>query len=82
MGRAGKIVMPRLSRSAVQLNGERYRPVEPTALAPTQVPTPLPNHLTQSSLLISSLPSIVSGVDGITRQFYGYARLPIQRGTL
>lgn len=73
--------MPRLLDSRVQLNG--YRPVD-VAGAPPQphVPTPLPSHLQQSPLLISSLPTITSGVDGITRQFYGYARLPLHRTVL
>lgn len=75
--------MPRLRDSAIQLDPNRYQRVEPTsqAMAP-HVPTPLPGHLVQSPLLISSLPTITSGVDGITRQFYGYARLPLHRVTL
>ena len=75
--------MPRLRDSAIQLDPQRYRPIEiagAAAVTAPHIPTPLPRHLTQSPLLISSMPSIVSGVDGINRQFYGYARLPIQRG--
>jgi len=52
----------------------------PTA-APVATPiiSQIPVHLAQSSVMISSLPGIATVVDGITRQFYGGARVPTRR---
>jgi hypothetical protein len=42
-------------------------------------PPTLPEHLAQSRVMISSLPSISTNVDGITKQFYGGANVPTRR---
>jgi hypothetical protein len=47
-----------------------------------QLPAQLPAHLTQSTVMISSLPAISTIVDGTTRQFYGGRGLPTRRGFL
>lgn len=52
-------------------------PVQPVA-GPIHVPPQLPEHLSQSTVMLSSLPSIATNVDGITRQFYN-SNLPIRR---
>jgi len=72
--------MPSLQASAVELNPERYTP----ATVPTQAQAPhnaplMPDHLLQSSIMVSSLPAIATSVDGITRQFYGSGRFPTRR---
>lgn len=48
----------------------------------TPIVSQLPVHLMQSPVMISSLPSISTVVDGITRQFYGARQLPTRRGYL
>ncbi len=65
--------MPSLSERSQPINRERWNPVKPPAAPifnPT-MPTPLPAHLTQSTVFLSSLPSIATTTDGVTRQFYG-----------
>ena len=53
----------------------------PTAGRPIATPiiSQIPVHLAQSTVMISSLPGIATVVDGITRQFYGGARVPTRR---
>lgn len=46
---------------------------------PVSMPTPVPYNLAQSTIMISSLPSIATNVDGVTRQFYGGRPLPTRR---
>lgn len=72
--------MPSLRDSAVMLDPGRYQPAPAATPAAQNSPgaQPLPENLTQSPLMISSLPSISSAVDGITRQFYG-SHLPTRR---
>ena len=77
--------MPRIAESRITLDPGRYRPVDPVGNGPRATPQPAPPqpyHLVQSTVMISSMPSIASGVDGITRQFYGSGRVPTQRVTL
>lgn len=73
--------MPSLNASSAPLDPERYRPVDGggARLEPVQHPPVLPSHLRQSSVMISSLPSIATSVDGITRQFYGSGKVPTRR---
>ena len=74
--------MPSLSASRVTLDPDHYRPVDGAGVggpAPVQHPPVLPAHLTQSTVMISSLPSIATSGDGLTRQFYGSGRLPTRR---
>lgn len=47
--------------------------------AQMNMPDQLPYNLKQSSVMISSVPAIASGVEGITRQFYGGRALPTRR---
>jgi hypothetical protein len=67
--------MPSLRNSAIVLDKERYRPAPAAAAAPLiqHPPIEAPN-LRRSQVMISSLPSISTDVDGITRQFYGGTR--------
>lgn len=79
--------MPSLRNSLVQLKG--YSPIkvgtpieraQPVTLRPQPVSSPaLPPTLARSSVMISSLPSISTNVDGILRQFYGGRSLPMRR---
>jgi hypothetical protein len=72
--------MPSLKASAVSLDPQQYRHVAPTQVPEQQLPPVLPAHLVQSTVMISSMPSIVTNVDGITRQFYGCSRTtPMRR---
>jgi len=82
--------MPSLSDSRVTLDPRKYRPLQPAegrggAMA-TPEPTPSvppapawPPHLLQSTVMISSLPSISTSADGLVRQFYGGANVPTRR---
>ena len=81
--------MPRMIDSMISLDPDKYQPIEPlrggTHAEPQPMPQPapqLPMHLVQSTVMISSMPSIASGVDGITRQFYASGRIPTRRVTL
>jgi hypothetical protein len=73
--------MPSLKNSLVSLSGG-YSPVKPTTpIAPAQ-PVSAPtqaNNFVRNTLMISSLPSISTNVDGIVRQFYGGRPLPTRR---
>lgn len=72
--------MPAASASAIHLRN-RVRvsaPIRPVK-TPVAMPTPVPYNLAQSTVMISSLPSIATDVDGITRQFYGGRQLPMRR---
>jgi hypothetical protein len=71
--------MPSLKDSLVTLDSGRYQPASGAALPAMQNPPILPAHLVASTVLISSLPSIATDVDGITRQFYRYGGLPTRR---
>lgn len=75
--------MPSLHDSRVTLDPSRYREVQQPAdaalAAPMQHAPVLPSHLVKSSIFISSLPSIATDVDGITRQFYGSGKFPTRR---
>lgn len=70
--------MPSLRSSAVQLDQAKYSPVQSVAPQQPLVPV-LPGHLRKSSVMISSLPSIATDVDGITRQFEGGSLSPTRR---
>lgn len=72
--------MPNLRDSAVNLDSSRYRNISPAA-QPEQIQhAPIqPAYLSKSAVMISSLPSIATTVDGITRQFYGRGNLPTRR---
>lgn len=74
--------MPRMRTSATRLNPKDYTEI-PALAVPTPNPlTPeLPAHLTASSVMITSLPSIATNVDGVTRQFY-LNRVPTRRLSL
>jgi hypothetical protein len=74
--------MPSLNASLGVSVSNRIRssgsPARPVGM-PTPAP-PLPTNLSQSTIMLSSLPSIATNVDGITRQFYGTGRnLPTRR---
>lgn len=73
--------MPRMRTSATRLSQKDY--AEMPAAAPAMQPlTPeLPTHLAPSTVLITSLPSIATNVDGVTRQFY-LNRVPTRRLSL
>jgi hypothetical protein len=71
-------VTPQQSRSIDTSTLHRVQPARPVSIATPIVPK-LPDHLTQSTVMISSLPSISTNVDGITRQFYGGRTLPVRR---
>jgi hypothetical protein len=60
--------------------GEGYREVKADAAVrlPVAQAPPQPSYLSQSPVMISSLPSIATAGDGITRQFYG-TNLPKRR---
>ena len=74
--------MPTLNQSAVTLDPNRWQQQaqQNTANAPGHAPV-LGDWLTMSSVLISSMPTISTTVDGITRQFYGPHNLPLRRIT-
>lgn len=69
--------MPTLSASR-NVDLSHYRPKQPIAPQNPIVPA-LPADLTQSSVMISSLPGIMTYVDGITRQFNGRSTVPTRR---
>lgn len=72
--------MPSLRDSRIELKSERYRPIEPVQ-APIHInPAPEPPiAVRRSPVMISSIPAIAAGADGITRQFYGGAHVPTRR---
>lgn len=78
--------MPSLNSSQITLDPQRYKRHDPTdpiapiqpVRDPVQSPQP-PPYLQRSTILISSLPSISTDVDGIVRQFYGGRPLPMRR---
>ena len=61
--------MPTMKQSMVELDPERYMSAK----------GPGASHLTQSTIMLSSLPAMVSGGDSLTRQFYGGRTLPTRR---
>lgn len=71
---------------AVNLGGRilQSQPILSKRRVQVSLPTPPPEHLSQSTVMISSLPSIATTVDGITRQFYSSRtlRLPVRRLSL
>jgi len=71
-------LVPSLRNSAVPLDQSRYSPVQNVVPQQPLVPV-LPQHLRQSSVMISSLPAISTDVDGITRQFEGGSANPTRR---
>lgn len=73
--------MPTAARSrAVDVSRLRRIPHMPPIAAPVHMPPIETHHLTQSPVMISSLPSISTQVDGITRQFYGASgNVPMRR---
>lgn len=74
--------MPSLKASAVELS-DNYRSLAPEAsVSPVPHPPIPPAHATQSSVMISSMPSVSTSSDGITRQFYGGRNLPTRRISL
>jgi len=73
--------MARLVDSTVELNPEQYRRIE-TPGASDNIPTApaQPYFLSQSSVMICSLPSVATGADGVIRQFNNAAsHLPTRR---
>lgn len=80
--------MPSLRASAIELPSNRYRKIDPiqrgtdpTGFRPGLPPEP-PIAVRRSSVMISSLPSIATDVDGIARQFYGGPNVPTRRLSL
>lgn len=73
--------MPSLKSSMIDLDPERYQPMSPASPAAMQqqVPPELPIAIRRSPVMISSLPSISTASDGISRQFYGGAHVPTRR---
>lgn len=53
------------------------QPIQPVR-GPVHMPPQLPYNLAKSAVQLSSLPSIATDVDGITRQFYNN-NLPTRR---
>jgi hypothetical protein len=73
--------MPSMRASLVDLSPDRYHriePAEPTIAKPIPAPE-LPIVIRRSPVMISSLPSIATDVDGIARQFYGGPHVPTRR---
>ena len=72
--------MPSIRDSVVPVDSSRYQNVEqPSGSVQMQNAPIQPTHLKPSPVMICSLPSISTSVDGITRQFYGRGNLPIRR---
>lgn len=76
--------MPSLRTSRVELSPDRYRlrsdPQSMRVPASANVPAPeMPVVIRRSPIMISSLPSISTDVDGVARQFYGGQRVPTRR---
>lgn len=76
--------MPSLKDSLMRPDPVRYRPVNPQPIRAagatvSPVPPVLPPHLRRNTVMLSSLPSISTDVDGITRQFYNEKNLPTRR---
>lgn len=76
-------MMPSASEARrVDTSGMQFKPPpssDPSRPIATPVIPQLPAHYTQSPVMISSLPGMATLVDGITRQFYGGARVPTRR---
>lgn len=53
-------------------------PVAVSTLPPVHI-DPVPPHLTRNTMMLSSLPSVSTDTDGITRQFYTNRNLPTRR---
>lgn len=73
--------MPSLKNSLVSLGGG-YSPIKVSSpIVPARpVSAPIaPVTIQRSPVMISSLPSISTNVDGIVRQFYGGRPLPTRR---
>jgi hypothetical protein len=77
--------MARISDSAFELDPVAYRKMDDSemvkapvrqAVAPVQ-----PGNFQPSALMLSSMPSIVTGAEGLTRQFYR-GRVPSLRAVL
>ena len=63
--------MPTAARSRAVDVSRLQRKLPSSPIATPIVPPMDMHYLTQSPVMISSLPSISTNVDGITRQFYG-----------
>lgn len=79
--------MPSLRNSLVELDPKRYQRIDPHAPAPAPVvdqframPAPEPPvGIRRSRVMLSSLPTISTNVDGVIRQFYGGPNFPTRR---
>jgi hypothetical protein len=79
--------MPTLSKSRKPLDPSRYRRIDQPRGNPIETHVPFAPHLPpeppvvirRSPVMISSLPSIATNVDGIARQFYGGPNVPTRR---
>jgi hypothetical protein len=77
--------MPSLRASRIELPPDRYRRIDPVTPEGGFRPSLPPEHpiaIRRSPVMISSLPSIATDVDGATRQFYGGANVPTRRLSL
>lgn len=72
--------MPSLEASR-RVNMQNYRPIKPTdpGQQPPQLTPVMPGDLSPSPVMISSLPTSATNVDGITRQFNGRGTVPVRR---
>lgn len=73
--------MPSMKASRIELSPSRYRlRSDPQSLRVSAGNAPeAPMVARRSSILISSLPSIATDVDGVARQFYGGQNVPTRR---
>lgn len=72
--------MPSFKASLVDLAPDRYRRIDPAQSTAAAIPAPeLPIAIRRSPVMISSLPSIATDVDGVARQFYGGPHVPTRR---
>ena len=73
--------MPRMTDSIMKPDPVRYKPVSQRPVGGSVSTAPnLPVHLQQSTVMISSLPSIsTNAADSVLRQFYPANNLPTRR---
>lgn len=75
--------MPSMQASRVDLPADRYRRMPNAVSNPqsfhVQNAPELPTVIRRSTVMISSLPSIATDVDGVARQFYGGQKVPTRR---
>lgn len=74
--------MPTLKASRFELSPERYRQVQSNPQSLRMPAGNAPQHpvvVRRSPVMISSLPSISTDVDGVSRQFYDGPNIPTRR---